>query len=250
LGKNITNHLKRLVKKEEKILSKEPKENNIKDAVYKKIPDGLTSKLEEAFTKAFQYIFLNGTSVIEKTYDKENISYEFDANNYVLDKKQSNKNLKRIDKSSKRSNLVNSSVATTAGIGLGILGMGIPDIPIFVGTILKGIYQTALSYGFSYDTVEERIYILRLIRTALSEGDIKIQYNSELESLDYSVTNLDREIAITAKVLADKMLLEKFIQGIPIIGVVGGIANHSIYKKISKFSTIKYKKRYLTKKMK
>lgn len=46
------------------------------------------------------------------------------------------------------------------------------------------------------------------------------------------------------------MLTVKFIQGIPIIGVVGGVVNYSIIKKIGKYSSLKYKKRYLIRKAK
>lgn len=57
------------------------------------------------------------------------------------------------------------------GIGLGVLGIGLPDIPLFTGMVLKSIYETAISYGFPYDTEEEQCYILKLISTALSRGD-------------------------------------------------------------------------------
>lgn len=50
--------------------------------------------------------------------------------------------------------------------------------------------------------------------------------------------------------MANSLLLEKFIQGIPVIGAVGGAVNNSIYKKISNFSMIKYKKRYIKDKLK
>ena len=43
------------------------------------------------------------------------------------------------------------------------------------------------------------------------------------------------------------MLLLKFIQGLPVVGVLGGAANPVYYNKIMKYIQIKYRKRYLQK---
>ena len=40
---------------------------------------------------------------------------------------------------------------------MGVLGIGLPDIPVFTGMILKNIYETALQYGYSYESREENI---------------------------------------------------------------------------------------------
>ena len=41
------------------------------------------------------------------------------------------------------------------------------------------------------------------------------------------------------------MLLLKFVQGLPVIGVLGGAANPVYYRKILTYVQLKYKKRYL-----
>lgn len=56
---------------------------------------------------------------------------------------------------------------------------------------------------------------------------------------------MSEEIKKTAKALADALLVEKFVQGIPIVGVVGGFVNHAVYKKILFLARLEYKKRYL-----
>ena len=43
------------------------------------------------------------------------------------------------------------------------------------------------------------------------------------------------------------MLTAKFIQGLPIVGVVGGVTNFITLQDITKIAKIKYKKRYLNK---
>ena len=49
--------------------------------------------------------------------------------------------------------------------------------------------------------------------------------------------------------LADRLLLVKFIQGMPVVGVVGGAANLSLSSAVNKYGTLKYKKRFLERKV-
>ncbi|MEG2928009.1 MAG: EcsC family protein [Oscillospiraceae bacterium] len=249
MDRNIQKSIVKLDKIQDKLLNKVEKESQLKGKIYEKVPMKLCDTLETAFAKAFELVFLHGTGVIEKTFDKVVLASEFNKNDYIADIKGNKKSLNGVDKPAAKSNAANSLIATFSGLGLGALGIGVPDIPIFVGTILKGVYQIAVSYGFSYDTDIEKIYILRLIRTAVSTGDKKLRYNTQLENITGQTAQLKEEIAITAKVLSDAMLVEKFVQGLPIVGVVGGYFNHQVYKKIAKLGVIKYKKRYLRQKL-
>lgn len=43
------------------------------------------------------------------------------------------------------------------------------------------------------------------------------------------------------------MLTSKFIQGLPIVGVVGGVTNFLTLQDITTIAKLKYKKRYLRK---
>ncbi|MDZ7542990.1 EcsC family protein, partial [Clostridium perfringens] len=52
-----------------------------------------------------------------------------------------------------------------------------------------------------------------------------------------------------SEVLSETLLMAKFIQGLPIVGIVGSVTNYQIINKISKYTRIKYKKRYLSKKL-
>ena len=47
---------------------------------------------------------------------------------------------------------------------MGVLGIGLPDIPVFTGMILKNIYETALQYGSAMKAGKEKYFILLLIR--------------------------------------------------------------------------------------
>ena len=248
---NLKQELQNLELKEKRFLNKKVVDGKLKEKVYKKIPENLEETLNNVFIKAFEITFNNGTSIIEKSFDKEKINLEYEVNKFVLDYKENSKNIKNLDNQPKKSNLLNNVFTTSVGTGMGILGLGIPDIPLFVATILRGIYQVALSYGFDYKTKKEKIYILRLICTALSKTpEEKYKHNEVLENGKYYNIILEDEIKYTAQVMANALLLEKFIQGIPVVGAVGGVVNNSIYRKISNFSMIKYKKRYIKDKLK
>ena len=64
------------------------------------------------------------------------------------------------------------------------------------------------------------------------------------ENLDVT---LEEQIRRTSDVLSEEMLYLKFIQGAPVVGVVGGISDLVYQKKILDFVGVKYKKRFLEK---
>ena len=53
------------------------------------------------------------------------------------------------------------------------------------------------------------------------------------------------QIGITADDFALDMLVLKFIQGLPVVGVVGGLSNPVYFNKIMEYVRLKYHKRYL-----
>ncbi len=53
----------------------------------------------------------------------------------------------------------------------------------------------------------------------------------------------------TADAFALDMLLAKFVQGIPVAGILGGISNPIYYRRILDYVQLKYQKRYLLQKI-
>ena len=96
-----------------------------------KIPDGMNNTLQISFAKAFEIIFKHGIGIIEKTYSKEELAANYDIQNYAIDKKGNRRELRRLKKSAAKSNFINMSITTVEGIGLGALGIGLPDIVLF-----------------------------------------------------------------------------------------------------------------------
>ncbi len=221
-----------------------------------KIPKKLKDTLDAAFYKGFQMVFEKGSPYIEKTYNKDKLELDFDVNNYAIEKRMNKRHIKRLDRQSGQSKLVNSSLSALEGGVLGLLGVGLPDIPLFLGVIVKTIYEIALSYGFQYDPPEEKAYILLLISCSITQGETQQELNKELDllsdKLDHDLEfrqELDQSIKNTANHLSEALLTAKFLQGIPLVGVIGGAVNYSILNRTAKFARIKYKKRYLLKKI-
>lgn len=262
MKKILNKEINKLNKRENKILNKKgnsffkSKVEPISDKIEEKIPQKLKDTLESAFYNGFKLVFEKGSKYIEKLYDKDKIQLEHDVNNYSLDKKVTKKSLKVMDRQGKKSKFINSTISTIEGAGLGVLGIGLPDIPLFIAMILKTIYEIALSYGFDYESEEEKIYILNLINVALTNSEEKAFYNEKLNKVEYKIdSNIDMnkeinlEIRCTSKVLSESLLMAKFIQGLPIVGVLGSITNYQVINKVSKYARIRYKKRYLNKKL-
>ena len=227
--------------------------SNWKEKWEKKLPQTVYDTLEKSFCKAFEIVFEKGTGIIEKSYNREEIEQDYQIQDYAVKLKGSKKELRTVKKSTKKANLKNQAVTTATGLGLGILGIGMPDIVMFVGILLKGIYETALRYGIDYNVPEERFFILKMMETALAKGEKWEKLDSEIEEmiqngiavLPEDCAVIKKQIEQTASAFAMDMLVLKFVQGFPIVGVIGGVGNSIYYKKIMQYVDIKYQKRYL-----
>ena len=133
------------------------------EKISKHVPEKLSNTLNTAFFKAFELIFEKGTGIIEKTYNREKKEQDYKVNEYAAELKNNRKTIRAFSKQANASKNFNMAISTLEGVGMGVLGLGIPDIPVFLAVLLKSIYEIALSYGFCYDTEEEQIFILKMI---------------------------------------------------------------------------------------
>lgn len=216
----------------------------------KKVPEKVYHSLEAAFSKAFSVVFTQGVGVIEKTYNRQNLEETYSVQDYAVQVKGGRKELKQVKRNAGRTGLANTALTTVEGIGLGALGIGLPDIVVFVGMLLKGIYETALSYGFSYDTPEERLFILRMMEATLTKGHAFAVKNARVDGMIEEMPQAGddevlAQIQKTGSAFAVDMLLLKFVQGFPLVGVIGGAANPIYYNMVMRYVQLKYQKRYL-----
>lgn len=241
-----------LNKKEKKYLEKraEKKDSKLNSFLEDKVPAKLQSSLDAAFEKAFSTIFEKGTVMIEKTYQKEKKEKRYIVNNFADEVEQSRKTLKAFSKEAQSAGNQNLLVSGVAGIGMGLAGVGLPDIPIFTGMIFRSIYEIAMSYGFSYDTEEEQYFILKIIEGAVSYGETAVKINGEIDYFaadPFLPDGYDRKAQSkkAAAALSKELLYMKFLQGIPLVGAVGGAYDVIYMKNISEYAQLKYQKRFL-----
>ena len=227
-----------------------------KEKLEQKIPVKIYDNLRAAFCKAFSVVFEQGTGIIEKTIRKDQLEKDYEIQNYAIGIKGTRKELKQLRKKAGASGVRDMAVTAAEGIGLGVLGIGLPDIVVFTGFILRGIYETALQYGFTYDATEEKLLILKMMEASLSHGEEWVRVNAEVDRIlakewhgNHAEDDVTQQIRRTADVFALDMLLAKFIQGLPLIGIVGGAGNPVYYGKVIRYAQLKYHKRYLQEKL-
>ena len=135
--------LEKVEKKEEAFLSKraDKKETYLNNLLANKVPEKLQSTLDAAFAKAFRMIFEKGTAVIEKTYNKEAREQNFQISEYSAEVKKNRRSARVFSKKAASTGRINMALSGISGIGMGALGVGLPDIPIFTAMILKSIYE-------------------------------------------------------------------------------------------------------------
>ncbi len=226
------------------------KEGTLNRLLAEKVPDKLQNTLDAAFNKAFAVMFEKGVGLIEKTYDREALRREYDVRIYADNLHSTRKTLREFSKNAGKTRNKNLALSGVSGVGLGILGIGLPDIPVFTGMILKCIYETALNYGFEYTSEAEKYFVLLLIAGAVSYGgdlevvDGKIEdfITKGMPSDGYS---LKGQMEKTSGALSKELLYMKFLQGIPIVGAVGGAYDAVYMRRISQYARLKYQKRFL-----
>lgn len=215
-----------------------------------RIPGKILRSLESTFAKGFSLVFRQGCRFVECTCDREKLQQDYQIRNYAIHVKGGTKELRQMRRGASRSSVLNLSLTTAEGIALGVLGIGMPDIVLFLGTLLRWIYEVALNYGFSCDTIQEQYLILKMMEVSLSNGEVWRQRNDEVNrilcgKLEITDEALQEQLQKTAAAFAVDMLLLKFIQGIPVVGLIGGAANPFYYNKVMQYVQMKYNKRYL-----
>ena len=251
MSNTVQKELNRISRAEEKLRKLAHKDSlKWRTDLEKKVPAKVLTNLQVVFRKAFEIIFDKGTPLIEKTYKKDDIQKEFLVHDFAIDLEMSPKDLLVLKAGSELSNLISLSASAVEGIGLGALGIGLPDIVLFISLILRGCYETALQYGFDYDSPSEKYFILTVLEGSMLKGDLWDTCNDLVDSMMSapavpSEEEFKLQLGHTSDAFAVDMLLAKFIQGLPVVGVIGGVTNPVYYRKILSYVRLKYRKRYL-----
>ena len=253
----LKRELSYIEKKEDKLrrAAMNAKSNTWKKELEKLLPDNVYAGIESAYCKAFSLTFEQGKTIIEKSYNKNSLSADHSIRDYAITVKGGRREIRSMSKSAGRSGFINLAVTTVEGIGLGALGIGLPDIVLFISTLLKGCYETAINYGYGYESRQEQYLILKMLSVPLKISEDWAYSDMEVDRLmregvgEISDEMFDAQMKDTASTFALDMLALKFVQGIPVIGLFAGAANAVYYRKISAYVSLKYQKYYYLRKL-
>ena len=216
-----------------------------------RVPEKLKETLDTGFAKAFELIFAKGTGIIEKSYNRRDIERSSRVRRIIAENNQTERALRDATRSSAAQKTKNTVLSGISGIGMGLIGVGIPDIPVFTAMLLKSLYEISLSYGYDYDDISEKYFILLIIGAALRCGD---ELKAADERVNYFIENgaepdvetMKTEMRIAAEGLSGELLYMKFLQGIPVVGAVGGAYDPVYIDRITRYAGLKYKRRFLS----
>lgn len=261
----IKKELEKTIKQEKRYLQKdlklifEDQVSNITENINKKLPFDVKEKFNEAFRKGFSYVFDKGVKHIEKTYNKEKLLNGYLKDTELFNIENKKRNLLAVEKKVRKKGLLNKGISTIEGAAVGFMGIitALADVPIFISVIIKQLNETALHYGFNYNTDKERVYMLKIIAMSIAEKEAKIYLSKEIDKIGYSLdTNhsievyLEESIRETSSNLSEFMTTAILLQSIPVAGFIfGGLNNYQFINHITKAANLKYKKRYLYKMM-
>ena len=242
----------KLLKEELAYLKKHQREqiSALTKRVEQHIPDNLGSKLEYGFAKGFRLVFDRGVESFEEGIKAQKYAAEHRIATHNLENDFSSS----ISSLGEKANTVSRRgkvLSGIEGVGLGAVGIGLPDIPIFIAHLLKRIYEIAAIYGFSVEGEQEKVFILRVIRAAVSRGETLIEENRNVGRMilyfEEEEADLETEIEATSAAMSLSQLTSKFIQGFFLVGVVGGLSNITVMNDLTDYAEIVYKKRFLRK---
>jgi len=257
----IKKELNKTIKIENGILKKENrvilgnKAEIVAEKINDKLPFDVKEKFKNAFKKSLQSVTTKGIKIIEKTYDRKKLSDLYIEDTELFKKEIKRRNLRAVEKRAKRKAILNTGISTMEGTAVGFMGIltALADVPVFISIIMKHLNETALHYGFDYDTDLERAYMFKIISMSVADREKKQIYSKEIDKIGYSIDVGDiieinnREIIEeTASNLSEYVSMAILLGSIPLAGFVfGGINNYRFMSHVAKIANVKYKKRYL-----
>lgn len=229
---------------------REPAERLLDQKAAEIAPEKLMETLSAAFEKAVSLVLERGSGVILRGKSQSRRRETYQINAYAADLRETRKNLRAFSRAAERGGVGSQLLSGAAGIGMGALGVALPDIPLLTAMLLKCVYETAESFGFSCEEELEKLYALRVLEASLSQGEALLERNRVLETFAQTgvwpeAVSMREQIRATARQLSEAALWSKALQSVPVVGVVGGARNWSCLGRVRRYAAIKYEKRFL-----
>ena len=215
-----------------------------------KVPEKLEATLDAAFSKAFHLIFSKGSSIISKTFSTDKLISEFEADTADLEELGGGRQMRRFRRRAAATGTAHTVFSAVSGATLGFFGGTVPDIVLFITLLLRNIYKISMKYGYAFDTDEEKKFILMVIAAAMKDGEEMVLADKKINKLIRAglftdESTVDERINEAAVALAHALLLMKFLQKIPVVGVIGGASDFIYMERISDYAVLKYQRRFL-----
>lgn len=256
----INYELRDCQEKEQKLLFEDPfwkkavskTTGSVKAKIEDKIPEKLEDTLNKAFTAAFKMVFQEGKVLIKKTYNEETLKSEYADKRVGVQTKGDRSLIKKLRRPAEKRYFKSLGVAATEGVGLGLLGIGLPDIPILIGNMIRTCTVSAQSHGLDTDRKDEQVYMLMMIRLAAMPVEERTAVNRQLDALGDAIDSgkeifldLEAEMKETSERLSMTLLFSRFVMGLPVVGVAGGLYNPVIVSQLHQLAEVKYEARLL-----
>ena len=228
----------------------DPSESWLDQKIEAHVPEKLITTLQGAFEKAVATVFEKGTGVVMSEARRTDRREAYQVRTDAADLRETRKNLRALAREADRAGRASVLLSGAAGVGMGLFGVMLPDIPLVTALLMRCVYETGESFGFPCAGEAERIYALRVMETALSHGEELERGNRALEDFAQTGawpegTTLEGQLRATARRLAGTMLCGKALQNIPVAGAVGGAGNLVYLERVRRYAAIKYEKRFL-----
>lgn len=256
----INYELRDCQEKEQKLLFEDPfwkkavskTTGSVKAKIEDKIPEKLEDTLNKAFAAAFKMVFQEGKVLIKKTYNEETLKSEYADKRVGVQTKGDRSLIKKLRRPAEKRYFKSLGVAATEGVGLGLLGIGLPDIPILIGNMIRTCTVSAQSHGLDTDRKDEQVYMLMMIRLAAMPVEERVAVNRQLDALGDAIDSgkeifldLETEMKETSERLSMTLLFSRFVMGLPVVGVAGGLYNPVIVSQLHQLAEVKYEARLL-----
>lgn len=251
-NKSYKLELHRVEQQEENYLKRRGKNKTslINSVTKKNIPEKVLDTLEEVFYRSLKMMLEKGTNGLERTIGREEKEARWEENIQHAQILRDTSSLRNLSREATKDSARNFLLSGITGVGLGIVGVGIPDVAVYSAMLIREVYSHALNYGYHYDTDEEKYFALLLIRGAFLSGPALAEVNEKANQFMKKGeipenTDLLHEIQITSKTVSNEISSCKVVQGLPLVGAVGGVYDAVYMARLAEYADVKYRRRML-----
>ncbi len=220
------------------------------------LPEVHRQMLDAAFAESLRLLIDPSRGIVDGMIDREKLEQTHHRFDRMIDADTGYKAMAALDREAARLQRGALSLAALEGAGLGTLGIGCPEAAVLTALMLRSIFETAVLYGMNISHPWERELMLMLLAAAFVRGEDACAQQRQLAAVlrrlgEGEPPEIDREhrIRLAGERMSESMSLQKFIQGIPVLGVSGMFFNTAAAVRLHTLSRYVYRERYLSAKL-